>query len=131
MDDYNYLGKGWSFPPEFGPNGKNVKMVEEEADVKQALNILFTTALQERLNRPDFGCDLNRFMFEEIDAGLALDVQEMILNAIDEYEPRIELLRIEVTESEDRSRLLLIEIDYQIKETNSIQNLVYPFYLYK
>ncbi|MCG8336761.1 MAG: GPW/gp25 family protein [Proteobacteria bacterium] len=130
MSDESFLGTGWSFPPEFGSNGSSIKMVDDETDVEQALRILFSTALEERLYRPDYGCDLRRFMFEEINNDLASQIQEMIVNAIDEYEPRIDLLRIEITESDETSQVLLIQIEYQVKETNSVQNMVFPFYIY-
>ena len=130
MSDESFLGTGWSFPPEFGSNGSSIKMVDDETDVEQALRILFSTALEERLYRPDYGCDLRRFMFEEINNDLASQIQEMIVNAIDEYESRIDLLRIEITESDETSQVLLIQIEYQVKETNSVQNMVFPFYIY-
>lgn len=130
MADESFLGTGWSFPPEFGLNGSSVKMVNDETDVEQALRILFSTALEERLYRPEYGCDLRRFMFEEINNDLASQIQEMIVDAIDEYEPRIDLLRIEITESDETSQLLLIQIEYQVKKTNSIRNMVFPLYIY-
>ncbi len=130
MAEQNFLGKGWCFPPEFGSNGSNVKMVEERTDVEQALRILFSTALHERLNRPEYGCDLKSFMFEEINNALILKVQRMIIKAIDEFEPRIDLLNMEITESATTARLLLIQIEYRIKAENSAHNMVYPFYLF-
>ncbi|MCG8333562.1 MAG: GPW/gp25 family protein [Proteobacteria bacterium] len=129
MADEGFLGTGWSFPPEFGSNGSNVKMVDDETDVEQALRILFSTALEERLYRPEYGCDLRRFMFEEINNDLASQIQEMIVDAIDEYESRIDLLRMEIKESDNASQLLMIHIEYQIRETNSIQNMVFPLNL--
>ena len=130
MSGDSLLGKGWGFPPEFRANGKSIEMVEDEVDIKQSLEILFTTAVEERLNLPDFGCDLKKFAFEEINNSLALEIQEMILNAIDKYEKRVQPLKIEVTESEDTARILLIEIDYLIKETDSTQNMTYAYDLY-
>ncbi len=130
MADESFLGTGWSFPPEFGANGSSVKMVDDETDVEQALQILFSTALEERLYRPVYGCDLRRFMFEEINNDLARQIQDMIVDAIDEYESRIDLLRIYITESDETSRVLLIQIEYQVRQTNSVRNMVFPFHVY-
>ena len=53
----------------------------------------------------------------------------MVSNAILDYEPRIDLNNLTVSESEDQDGLLLISIDYTIRSTNSRYNMVYPFYL--
>ena len=49
--DASFLGRGWSFPPEFGPGGAEVAMVAGEEDIAQSLSILFGTALGERVMR--------------------------------------------------------------------------------
>ncbi len=125
----NSLGTGWNFPPQFLNNGKNVSLVSDEEDVHQALEILISTALKERLNYSDYGCDMKQFMFEEVNRGLVLEIQQMILNSIYDYEPRVQVDNIEVTQSEDNAQELLISIDYQIISTRSEENLEYSLSL--
>lgn len=122
--------RGWGFPPQFSNNGKAVRLVSDVDDVKEALEILFSTAIQERLNYPTYGCDLKKFMFEEVNYTLVIELQQMILNAVYKYEPRIEVQKIEITESEENAHILLINIDYRIKEENINQNMVYSVSLY-
>ncbi len=125
----NGLGTGWNFPPQFLNNGKDVSLVSDEEDVHQALEILISTALKERLNYSDYGCDMKQFMFEEVNRGLVLEIQQMILNSIYNYEPRVQVENIEVTQSEDNDQDLLISIDYQIISTRSEKNLEYSLSL--
>ncbi len=125
----NSLGTGWNFPPQFLNNGKDVSLVADEEDVHQALGILISTALKERLNYSDYGCDVKQFMFEEVNRGLVLEIQQMILNSIYDYEPRVQVDNIEVTQSEDNAQELLISIDYQIISTRSKENLEYSLSL--
>src|SRR4051812_37167784 len=124
-----FLGTGWSFPPSFASEGGDVHTVSGVEDIEQSLAILFATRRGERVMQDEFGCDLSEFLFGEITQGLIGRVREMIAEAILLHEPRISVNEIEVSESESRSGLLLIEIDYTVRATNSRFNMVYPFYL--
>lgn len=130
MSSSDILGTGWSFPPAFKNQGRKTAMVSAEEDVQQALEILFSTAVPERLFYPDFGCDMKRFMFEEVDHNLVSRIQQMIIQAIRKYEPRVEVEKIEISESNENANILLISIDYLILRTNKKQNLVYPFNIF-
>lgn len=130
MGAADILGTGWGYPPQFFNNGKDVALVSNVDDVKESLEILFATAIQERLYHSDFGCDLQRFMFEEIDRALVIEIQQMIQNAIYDYEPRIKVEEITVTESDEEAHLLVIDISYSIPATNTQDNLVYSLSLY-
>ena len=76
--DASFLGRGWSFPPEFGPGGAEVAMVAGEEDIAQSLSILFGTALGERVMRETYGCDLSRYMFEEVDQSLLTSISSAV-----------------------------------------------------
>jgi uncharacterized protein len=125
----SFLGKGWGFPPGFSHNGRDVLQVSEHQDIEQSLLILLNTAQGERIMREDFGCDLQRFMFEEISQSIINDLTVLITDAVLYYEPRIELHNVIVDESKETEGLLTIAIDYTVRTTNSRFNLVYPFYL--
>jgi phage baseplate assembly protein W len=45
------------------------------------------------------------------------------------WEPRIDLLDISVETDSAESNLILIRVAYRIRTTNTVQNLVYPFYI--
>ena len=124
----SFLGKGWQFPPGFTDRGGGVLMVEEEEDIHQSLQILLTTSPGERTMLEGFGCDLSRFVFEEISQGLINALDSMIKDAILYYEPRITVIRVRIDESKDTAGLLLIGIEYKVKSTNSRFNMVFPFY---
>ncbi|MFK0731362.1 MAG: GPW/gp25 family protein [Gloeotrichia echinulata GP01] len=124
----SFLGTGWSFPPTFQRNTATVDMVSEEEDIIQSLEIILSTSPAERIMQPDFGCDLNQFLFDEISQGLITRIRGIIENAILYHEPRIEVDDIDIFESE-KEGLLLIKISYTIRRTNSRFNLVYPFYI--
>jgi len=128
-NDQSFLGAGWRFPPAFTQGGAEVELVSGAEDIEQSLQILLSTRPGERVMQPDFGCDLNHVMFEEIDQGLLNRLNRLISDAILYHEPRITLDRLDVSESEQEPGLLLISLDYTIRSTNSRYNMVYPFYI--
>ena len=125
--EQSFLGTGWSFPPSFTKGGAEVTMVSGVEDIHQSLQILLSTSLGERVMQEDFGCDLSRVMFEEMDQDLMNSLNSIISDAILYYEPRITLDELDISESQPG--LLLISMTYTIKSTNSRFNMVYPFYI--
>lgn len=130
MADANaFLGRGWAFPPAFSGGGAQVAMVEGEDDIEQSLAILLATRRGERVMQPDFGCDLNEFLFAEITPSLVGQVRDLVAGAILNHEPRIRLEEVDISDARAGEGLLVITVDYTVRATNSRFNLVYPFYL--
>lgn len=129
MENSSFLGTGWSFPPEFNRAGKQNKMVSNEEDIRQSLTILLGTKPGERIMQPTFGCGIHKYVFENYDESLATVMKEAIRIAILYFETRIKLDGINIDQSQTFNGILLFEIEYTIKATNSRTNMVFPFYL--
>lgn len=125
----SFLGTGWAFPPEFGPGGAELATVSDVEDVHQSLAILFATRRGERAMQESFGCNLDEFLFEEIDHALVNRITNMIHDAILAHETRIELIDVSVGVDAAEAGLLRIAIEYAVLGTNSRYNMVFPFYL--
>lgn len=125
----NFLGTGWSFPPTFRKNLRGVVMTSAEEDIDRSLQILFATALGERVMLPAFGSNLEELLFEPMDTGLQTLIFDRITTAVLYYEPRIEILELLVSDERIVEGVLLIKMDYRVRATNSRFNFVYPFYL--
>lgn len=129
MSEYNsFLGRGWSFPPEFDKGTKNVKLLEDEDDIKSSLEILLSTRLGERIMVPDYGCNLDELLFKPLNLTLKTFVIDLIKKAILYHEPRIDVNKIGIDPINEQEGELLINIDYTIRSTNSRKNTVFPFY---
>jgi len=124
-----FLGRGWSFPPEFDRQAKGVVMLEEEADIQSSLHILLSTRLGERVMLPGYGCNMDSLVFEAMNLTQLTYMKDLVENAILYHEARIELDRVVIDTSRQTEGLLLIEIRYMVRTTNSRYNYVYPFYL--
>ena len=127
ISNKSFLGVGWSFPLETA--GGQADMVQFEEDVRQAILIILLTNNGERMMRPTFGAGLNKFLFEPINPTTMSALQTRVHDALIDWEPRIDVIDVTVSASPKQSGTVLIEISYRVRATNSIGNLVYPFYL--
>jgi phage baseplate assembly protein W len=125
----DFLGTGWSFPPQFDRQAKGVVMVSAEKDIEQSLQILLSTAQGERVMRPGFGADLRQYQFEGMTTSFMTFLKKRLETSIVTHEPRIDLLDIQLRQAPDSRGIVLIELDYKVRSTNTRYNLVYPFYL--
>lgn len=123
-----YLGRGWGFPPTFERVPVGVGMLEEEADIASSLEILLRTAPGERVMQPLYGCNLSELLFESLDARMKTLMVDKVESAILYFEPRVKVERIEMVEGTDSEGVVLIEIVYRVKTTNSRFNFVFPYY---
>ncbi|UII31369.1 GPW/gp25 family protein [Fulvivirga ulvae] len=124
-----FLGKGWAFPPEFYAGGAEVEMVSGEEDIKQSLQIILSTSLNERTMNSGFGCELSRFVFEETSQRMIHDIRKTVANAILLNEPRIKTDEVQVLDTRLDEGIITISVNYLVRSTNNRFNLVYPFYL--
>ncbi|WP_268121964.1 GPW/gp25 family protein [Roseivirga pacifica] len=130
MDQENsFLGVGWSFPPQFDKTNLEAQMVGYEEDIRQSLSILLSTTPGERVMHPDFGCNLNQFVHEEISESLFTHIRQVIQDSIIRYEARIDLEDLQLEYDNGLDGVLYITLVYTIRQTNSRNNMVYPFYL--
>lgn len=127
-----FLGVGWSFPLEAVRKGDGAKAelrtAEYEESVRQSIWLILGTAKGERVMRPDFGCGIYDLVFETNSASTAGRIEEEVRDALLFFEPRIDVLSVQV-ESDGQGERLLINIDYQVRATDNLFNMVYPFYL--
>lgn len=123
-----FLGRGWSFPPEFDNATGKVKMSEGETDIKESLEVLLSTEIGERIINPQYGCDLNALLFESLTLSTERELKDKIEMAILRYEPRIKTEDIDLLYFREEGKVE-IHIQYVIRTTNNRSNMVYPFYL--
>ena len=123
-----FLGRGWKFPVNVTPAGE-IGMSEHEEDIKEAIWIVLSTSKGERVMRPDFGCGIYEFVFATINTATMAMIEASVREALTFWEPRIELINVNVSAEKAVEGKLLISIDYRVRSTNNEFNLVYPFYM--
>jgi phage baseplate assembly protein W len=123
-----FLGVGWAFPPRLEPDGRVAEAVYEQ-DVREAITIILGTTPGERVMRPEFGSGLRSLVFEPVNPTTLARVQTRVRDSLVTWEPRIDVLDVRVTPRGSPPSTLLIELSYRVRATNTLHNLVYPFYL--
>lgn len=103
-------------------------MLEQEADIASSLEILLTTIRGERVMLPQYGCNLEELVFESLDTRLKTLMVDKIETAILYHEPRIKVESVKLDDSRELEGVVLIEVIYRVKSTNSRFNFVFPFY---
>jgi hypothetical protein len=123
-----FLGRGWSFPIEVDAAGK-VQYSESEQKVQESVLIILGTARGERVMRPDFGSRLHELVFAPVNSSTKSLIAHYATEALVQWEARIDVLRVGVREEPSSEGKVLVDVEYRVRSTNSIFNLVYPFYL--
>lgn len=123
-----FLGRGWAIPVRMDPQSGSVATAEFEDDVRQAIRIILGTAPGERVMRPDFGCGIYDMAFEVIDSATLTRITNLVTDALTRYEPRIELTNVNADPYRASEGRLEVSVEYRVRRTNQVGNLVYPFY---
>ena len=126
--NFLFIGRGWSFPPNFNNVSGSVDMLEQEVDIASSLEILLGTVRGERVMLPLYGCNLDELIFENLDTRMKTLMTDKIESAILYHEARIEIEKVSLDDSRELEGIVLIELVYRVKTTNSRFNFVYPFY---
>jgi phage baseplate assembly protein W len=123
-----FLGMGLSFPPAPDSRGA-IALASYEEDVRQAIQIILATNPGERVMRPEFGAGLRDFVFEPADISTLHRIETRVEEALIDWEARIDVLAVSTTIDPVLKNSISIQISYRVRATNSVANLVYPFYL--
>jgi phage baseplate assembly protein W len=106
-----------------------IEMVAERASVRQAILLLLSTVPGERVMRPDYGCDLHRLIFSPNDnttAGLAI---HYVRQALDRWEPRIQILHLDADPNQLDPGRLDISLEYRLRATQQTGELAFSINL--
>ncbi len=127
-NDRDFLGRGLRFPVSVNLNG-GVSSSAFEENVRQSIFIILGTAPGERINRPQFGCQIHDLMFAPNNDLTAARAEIYCEEAIYKFEPRIEKVTCKAAPNADEPNRLDVRIEYVIAGKNDKRNLVFPFYL--
>ena len=121
------IGTGWAFPLTVGVQG-GLALATEKNEIEQAIIIILTTAIGERVMRPTFGSRLSELTFEPCNRQTLSLAEQYVRDALAMWEPRIEVENVSAEMLEEFKGGFTIDIEYNIKTVNDKRSLVYPFY---
>ena len=92
-----------------------------------SIRMILSTIPGERVMRPEFGCRMWSLIFAPLTAGTLGQIEQYVREALDRWEPRIDVDRV-IAVADQESAEVKIELDYRMRATNDVRNLVFPFY---
>lgn len=91
--------------------------------IRSSLQRILMTNKGERVMLPEFGCDLNKYIFEPADSFLEAEIKNEILTAIQKWEPRVTVKSISM--KFENGNALVIAIPYTINGTDTSDTVNY------
>lgn len=122
-----HLGQGFAFPLGISRQG-GLALSAAGQSVRESIWLILLTEPGERLYRPEFGCRLSELAFAPINSETLMLMRIWVREALERWEPRIELEDVLARPEGDRGIVFLV-INYRLKGTHERRSLVYPFYL--
>lgn len=123
-----FLGQGLAFPLQIDPRG-GIALARGERDIEQSIRIILETSPGERVMRPGFGCRVKELLFAPRNASTQTLLIRYVKDALLQWEPRIDVISVEITDEPGRDGSWLVEINYRVKATHDERSIVYPFYI--
>lgn len=107
------------------PINNNFESVSGVDLLLQDIQQLLLTIPGERVNRPEFGCNLRNQIWENM-AVVSESGAAAIRESLDRFEPRITVINVDSTVNENTG-LVVFNIQFIINSTDTSVNLVFPF----
>lgn len=123
-----FIGQGWRFPLGTDATG-GIALSSDDSELEQAMRLILSTAPGERPMRPEFGCGIHNYVFESADATTAGKLAHAVKQSLARWEPRVDVVKIEVLVDDEDRNTLYIDIHYTKKGHYDPRNLVFPFYV--
>src|SRR5438045_4328864 len=108
------IGSGLAFPLRADQRGA-LALTRGVEDIEQAIGLILGTAPGERPMRPEFGCAVHDVVFDTIDAAIIGKVHTAVHEALERWEPRIEVIELDVDPADTDAGKLLVEITYRVR----------------
>ena len=113
---------GWPLLPLPDASGRLTYPTLDQS-VRQSIQVILRTRPGEQLMRPDFGAGLESFLHEQNTLTTRCRIRDRITESLNEWEDRILLDRVDVSEVPDTPIQIRIEIAYRLKRTGGARQL--------
>ena len=105
--------KDLSMSFKFNPLSGDLITLKNENAIARAVRNIVSTTPGEKLFDPDFGSSVSEILFENVDDITAVSIRDEIRSSLTNYEPRVELIDLEVEPNFDENQFDVL-IKYRI-----------------
>lgn len=115
--DYTYADLDLTFKP--NPVTGDINPVKDIEAIKRSVKNLVLTNFYERPFQPEIGSGVRALLFEPSDTITIHELEQTIKRVISNFEPRVTLLNVQVTDNSDFNEYN-ISIEFQIISTSQV-----------
>ena len=83
------------------PVTKDLPILKNESAIRRSVRNIVETIPTEKFFNPDFGSDVYKSLFDFVDFGTANVIQGQVKTSINNFEPRVDNVRVEVDPQPD------------------------------
>ena len=112
------MSRGIAFPPRIGPDGR-VAWSSGAQNVRESIQIILQTNLQERIMRPNFGGGLEQFLYGSNTLATRTQIEERTRRALARWEPRAAVDEVSAETMSDEPSAVELTIAYTVRETGT------------
>ena len=105
--------KDLSMSFKFNPLSGDLITLKNENAIARAVRNIVLTSPGEKFFNPEFGSSISEILFENVDEITAVSIEDEIRSSLKNYEPRVELINVNVDPNFDNNQFDLI-ISYRI-----------------
>lgn len=87
------------------PLTRDLSVLKNEQAIARSIQNLVLTIRGEKFFEPSIGTDVNKLLFENIDIFTARAIETQIIEVINQFEPRVELIETVVTPDYDEGAM--------------------------
>ena len=97
----------------FNPLSGDLITLKNENAIARAVRNIVSTTPGEKFFNPEFGSSVGEILFENVDDITAVSIQDEIRNCLNNYEPRVDLVNVDVNPNFDENQFD-VKITYKI-----------------
>ena len=116
------MGRGISFPPRVDAHGR-LTWSQGDTNVREAIRVILLTEENERVQLPEFGGGLTRFLFEPNTAATHQRIRDRIQRALGEWEPRVRVESVTVAADPKDPDAAIATITYRLVATGALERV--------
>ena len=105
--------KDLSMSFKFNPLSGDLITLKNENAIARAVRNIVSTTPGEKLFNPEFGSSVSEILFENVDDITAVSIKDEIKSCLDNYEPRVEIINVNVEPNFDENQFDVL-ITYRI-----------------
>ena len=104
------------------PIRKDIIPLKDDVAIKNAVRNLLVSNFFDRPFSPELGANLKGLLFEPADYITRIDIKQNVRDVLVKYEPRIELLKVNVLDLSDQNAYRII-VQFRIKEYDTEESV--------